>query len=181
MLDGYGLTITREGDFVIYRTQRLLVEEVHASTLLPLRDKLLSCIPEILTPTVVDKLPDYFQQVTSSQNAAIWLQRMLADSRLFMVEVSKGKVIGFLFVFESSDDVQIGYLLAEEYWGQGLASELLQGFILYAQENEAWSMLVGGVDKSNIASAKLLEKLGFTPRNGEDQQTIYYQYPLKPR
>ena len=164
MLDGYGLTITKEGDFVIYRTQRLLVEEVHASTLLPL-----------------DKLPDYFQQVTSSQGAAIWLQRMLADSRLFMVEVSKGKVIGFLFVFESSDDVQIGYLLAEDYWGQGFASELLQGFILYAQENEAWSMLVGGVDKSNIASAKLLEKLGFTPRNGEEQQTIYYQYPLKPR
>ena len=101
MLDGYGLTVTKEGDFVIYRTQRLLVEEIHASILLPLRDKLLSCIPEILTPTVVDKLPDYFQQVTSSQNAAIWLQRMLADSRVFMVEVSKGKVVGFLVVFES--------------------------------------------------------------------------------
>jgi RimJ/RimL family protein N-acetyltransferase len=69
-------------------------------------------------------------------------------------------------------------LLAEKHWGKGLASEFLRGFIQEAVRSKALEKLVGGVDRSNIASAKLLQKLGFEARADDGSDVIFYAYVL---
>jgi RimJ/RimL family protein N-acetyltransferase len=67
-------------------------------------------------------------------------------------------------------------ILGEDYWGQGLASELLRGFIAKATEEKRWFKLIGGVDKNNIASSRLLVKLGFVKQpDPDDGQVVFYE------
>ncbi|TFH89738.1 GNAT family N-acetyltransferase [Vibrio ouci] len=162
-----------------FKSQRLTVYEVSGEFDLSNHSYLLERIPQILTPAVVVNLPPYFHGIASSEQARIWLERMLLESRLLQVENNSHKLIGFLFAYvESENSAHIGYLLAEEYWGQGLASELLQGFVNEVVKSEPWVKLVGGVDRSNVASAKLLEKLGFVEHAVTDNGVVFYEYAI---
>ena len=79
---------------------------------------------------------------------------------------------------EEESDAHIGYLLAEEFWGKGFASELLKSFIKEVAKTESWSTLIGGVDRSNIASANLLKKLGFVEQASDESAVVFYEYKL---
>ncbi|MEM7206414.1 MAG: GNAT family N-acetyltransferase [Pseudomonadota bacterium] len=147
---------------ISFKTSGLNVVELENDISFSERATLLERIPKILTPAVVENLPPYFHGVDSVELADAWLTQMLSESRLLLVYSIAHKLIGFLFVHvESDNEVHIGYLLAEEYWGKGLASELLQGFIEVVSKDQLWKTLVGGVDKANVASARLLKKHGF--------------------
>ena len=104
---------------------------------------------------------------------------MLSDSRLLQVKSQTHELIGFLFAYvENESNVHIGYLLSEEYWGQGLASELLRSFIEEISEIEPWSKLIGGVETSNAASANLLKKLGFVGRPANESDVVFYEVTI---
>lgn len=162
---------------ISFKSHRLAIVEITEEFSLSAHSYLLERIPQILTPAVVENLPPYFHGINSSKQARIWLERMLSESRLLQVETEDHDLIGFLFAYvENNNYAQIGYLLAEEYWGQGLASELLQGFICEVKASESWLKLVGGVSSSNIASAKLLTKLGFVKQSDNDKDVVFYEY-----
>ena len=172
-----------------FESSRLKVFEVPGDIGLSAREVLLNRIPEILTPSVVEHLPGYFHGIDSQAKAKVWLERMLSESQLFLVNSAENKsvegkfiedsLIGFLFaVVENGQDAHIGYLLSEEYWGKGLASELLQGFIKSALKEEQWVKLIGGVDPANIGSANLLKKQGFVKQSGGDSSVVFYEYTI---
>lgn len=162
-----------------FETSRLKVTELSGGLTSPEREVLLYRIPEILTPPVVENLPPYFHGIDSPELAQTWLERMLAESRLFLVETAESTLIGFLFASSGEDrEAYVGYLLAEDYWGKGLASELLQGFIGKASESGPWAKLVCGVDPANVASAHLLKKLGFVERKNNGDGVVFYEYVL---
>ena len=164
---------------ISFESQRLTVVEVAGGLDLSKHSFLLERIPQILTPAVVENLPPYFHEIGSSEQARIWLERMLSESRLLQVETEEHDLIGFLFAYvENDESAHIGYLLAEEYWGRGLASELLQGFINEVEKSESWLKLIGGVDQSNIASAKLLKKLGFIEQPANESGVVFYEYTI---
>jgi len=164
---------------ISFETERLRIYEVSGQLALTERSALVEQIPKILTPLVVKNLPPYFHGITSCELAEIWLDRMLSDSRLFQVKSKTNELIGFLFAYvKSESDVHIGYLLAEQYWGQGLATELLRSFIEEASRVESWSKLIGGVETSNTASANLLKKLGFVARPSNESGVIFYEYTI---
>ncbi|KAA8667132.1 GNAT family N-acetyltransferase [Vibrio gigantis] len=164
---------------ISFETQRLKVEEVAGELSVSERLTLLQRVPEILTPSVVENLPPYFHDIVSDELAEIWLNRMLSESRLLQIKANDNELIGFLFVYvEDETDAHIGYLLAEAFWGKGLASELLQHFITEVAKAESWSTLIGGVDRSNIASANLLKKLGFVEQSSDESAVVFYEYRL---
>ena len=75
-----------------------------------------------------------------------------------------------MMLFESPQtDVRLGYLLAEQAWGRGLASELVGGFVCWYEANPAIRHLVAGVDQDNVASVRVLEKNGFVPSVRTDE------------
>ena len=160
-----------------FTTSRLTVTELTAGSSALSVTSLIEEIPTILKPTVVQNLPPYFHGVTSIELAETWLNIMLSESRLFVVQSKEGTYIGFLFAYEDEDDcAHIGYLLAEPYWGKGLASELLQGFMNDVLSKEGWRKLIGGVEPSNVASANLLKKLGFVEKPSDDSSVVFYEY-----
>jgi RimJ/RimL family protein N-acetyltransferase len=74
-----------------------------------------------------------------------------------------------VILFESSAedgpgvDVHLGYVLAESAWGQGLGSELVEGFVECCRGERRVRTLIAGVAADNPASIRILEKNGFRP------------------
>lgn len=75
---------------------------------------------------------------------------------------ASGAVIGFagLKYLEATQEVDIGYRFLPAYWGQGLASEACQAVFDYGRRELAVGRITALVDPANVASVKILEKLG---------------------
>lgn len=163
---------------ISFATPRLNVVEVDPRISSDERALLLAYVPQILTPAAVAALPPYFHGVNTVAAAEVWLDRMLSQSRLLLVKSASGDVIGFLFIYVTPENVaHIGYVLAQAYWGKGLATELLKGFMMEASKTP-WSQLVCGVDQGNLASVNLLKKLGFVAQEAGDNGVIMFEYVL---
>jgi RimJ/RimL family protein N-acetyltransferase len=75
-----------------------------------------------------------------------------------------GEVIGFSgvkFVPEISD-TELGYRFLAEYWGKGLATEAGRASIEFARSDLGLKRIVAMVHPDNVASARVLAKLGFS-------------------
>ncbi|WP_300544551.1 GNAT family N-acetyltransferase, partial [uncultured Pseudoalteromonas sp.] len=121
----------------------------------------------------------YFQGIDSIAAAEKWLANMLDECRLLMLQSQQQEVVGLLFIYTEKHDAHIGYLLAEQYWGQGLAFELLQGFINLAGTQSHWHKLIAGVDESNTPSIKLLKKLAFEEQASKENGMLFFEFNLK--
>lgn len=58
-------------------------------------------------------------------------------------------------------EVELAYLLAKEFWRQGLASEIGAAIVHYAFTELRLNRLIALIDCDNIASIRTAEKLGF--------------------
>ncbi|WP_217874193.1 GNAT family N-acetyltransferase [Pseudoalteromonas shioyasakiensis] len=161
-----------------FNTPRLNVIEINSNAAKSKRTTLVNALPAILTPAVVANLPGYFQGIDSIAAAEKWLANMLNECRLLMLQSQHQDVVGLLFIYTENHDAHIGYLLAEQYWGQGLAFELLQGFINLAGTQSQWQKLIAGVDESNTPSIKLLKKLAFEEKASKENGMSFYEFNL---
>jgi RimJ/RimL family protein N-acetyltransferase len=55
-------------------------------------------------------------------------------------------------------EVEVGYVLQKDFWGQGLATELVDTLLQYGFQTLALDRIVGVVMPGNKASARVLEK-----------------------
>lgn len=62
---------------------------------------------------------------------------------------------------ENPDQIEIGYTLSKKYWGKGIATEVNIGLTKYCFANTGTQEVVAITDLGNVASQKVLEKLGF--------------------
>ena len=58
------------------------------------------------------------------------------------------------------DAVDVGYRFLPEYWGQGLATEACRASISFGFEELILNQIIGLVLAENIASIRVLEKVG---------------------
>jgi ribosomal-protein-alanine N-acetyltransferase len=64
------------------------------------------------------------------------------------------------WTIEQRSEVEVAYLLAQAYWGQGLATEAAQGIVRYAFEQLQLSRLICLIDAENRASQRVATKIG---------------------
>ena len=69
---------------------------------------------------------------------------------------------GFVNWDEKNHKAEIGYVLSQDFWNNGLASEAVKEILKFGFENLDLNRIEARCNKSNVASSKLLEKLGFT-------------------
>ena len=100
---------------------------------------------------------------------------VLADTTWIITTKADGEIIGDCGWFrdgESTDTVEIGYGLAESARRQGFASEAVAAVV-----EHAWSIgvarIVATTDDENVASVRVLEKLGFGLVASEGGQRRY--------
>ncbi len=147
-----------------FKTERLSVSTAELWSETSVHSKLLDSVLCLLTPAVVKSLPGNFQGITSLTAAENWLKTMMSESQLFVVQLSHSdNIVGFVFLYDGQDGTaHIGYLLGENYWGRGLATELMTGFVSWCIDYTEFKQLIAGVEQDNQASVGLLVKLGFT-------------------
>ena len=80
---------------------------------------------------------------------------------------------------DTLDDVDIGFALLPAYWGKGLAYEAAAAVMDYGQRTLGIPRIVAIVSPDNVASIRLLEKIGlvFDRRvdlNGDGRETSLY-------
>lgn len=63
---------------------------------------------------------------------------------------------------EGCEEIEVGYMLAKEYWGQGLATEAAQAILQYGFEQVGLSRLICVINPGNQASSRVAMKMGMT-------------------
>lgn len=107
------------------------------------RDDVLTALEPRLTGGVVEKVGD-------------WLC-------LAIVYRETGRVIGEVLLKNSGEDAaELGYAIARDHWGQGLAREATEAMLDLGIRELGLTRFTAELDARNTASAALLERLGFT-------------------
>ena len=80
------------------------------------------------------------------------------------VHRASGEVIGFagLKYLDDLKEVDLGYRLRPDYWGLGLATEAGRAVVDYGFAQLKLKQIIALVPPENLASARVLDKLGFT-------------------
>lgn len=82
----------------------------------------------------------------------------------FCIDIG-GEAVGGIGLRRGEDvhrhTAEFGYWLAEEFWGQGIMSEIVPAFVDYCFKEFSLKRLFAMPHSSNPASARVLEKAGF--------------------
>lgn len=74
----------------------------------------------------------------------------------------------------------LAFYLARPYWGRGLATEAGRAFINYGFKELGLSRIEAGADTKNLASNRVLQKLGFACiQSGEGGGNSWHLYELR--
>jgi ribosomal-protein-alanine N-acetyltransferase len=86
------------------------------------------------------------------------------------------------WTLEQRAEVEVAYLLAKEYWGQGLGTEAAQGIVDYAVEQLHLPRLVCLITPGNTSSVNVARSIGMTlEREVEDEQGPFLLYAMGAR
>jgi RimJ/RimL family protein N-acetyltransferase len=86
------------------------------------------------------------------------------------------------WIIDQQPEVEIAYMLAKAYWGQGLGSEAALGIRDYAFEKLGLSRLICLIDRDNIASIRVAEKVGMRfEKEGRDDKGPFMLYSISKR
>jgi ribosomal-protein-alanine N-acetyltransferase len=67
-----------------------------------------------------------------------------------------------LRTLEETDEVEVLFLLGKAFWGQGLATEAAAASLRYGCETAHLGQIIALVLPGNLASQRVIEKLGMT-------------------
>jgi [ribosomal protein S5]-alanine N-acetyltransferase len=150
----------------MFRTQRLMLRAIDDADLADLF--LVNADPE-----VTRFLP--YPPWQNMNDATAWLERTKTRfaehvAAQFAIRIDQphaitARTIGtaLLFQFDTQHEVaEVGYVIAREYWGKGYTTEAMRPLIDYAFDTLGFHRLEAKLDPRNLASTKVLTKLGFT-------------------
>lgn len=117
---------------------------------------------------VQDNLRDGLPYPYTEQDGAEYIQAMLSadenETFAFAVTVND-KAIGSISVFRQGNihrrTAELGYYIAEEYWGKGIMTEAVRQICEYVFNNSDIIRIYAEPFAHNTASCRVLEKAGF--------------------
>lgn len=142
-------------------------------------------IVELLTPAVLEFLPAELSVPGGEDGIEEWIEEREQSSEVYLVrETGPNPLLGLLFLIilgeddaedeedepargvasgdeDASQTMMIGYIIAENAWGCGFASELVGG-VMGGLDEIGNPTVRGGVASDNDASARVLTKNGFS-------------------
>lgn len=117
---------------------------------------------------IADNLRDGFPFPYSLKDAKNWLNIILPENyppRFFAITIDK-KLVGSIGIVTKTDiyrkNFEIGYFLAEEQWGKGIATQAIKAATSYAFKDFDIVRVYAEPFSDNIGSRRALEKAGFT-------------------
>ncbi|MEX1231635.1 MAG: GNAT family N-acetyltransferase [Planctomycetaceae bacterium] len=102
------------------------------------------------------------EQTLDCIDTAKRLSRELGYCRWAVLHKADEQLIGFCGYVPTDGVPEIGWRLAREYWGQGLATEAAQNVLSFGLTTLHMPRVIATVQKRNQASLRVVEKLGMT-------------------
>jgi RimJ/RimL family protein N-acetyltransferase len=137
----------------------------------------------------------FHAEVNTAEETREFLERKLKHWRehgfgIWMFRDEAGAFVGRCGIhrwkFEDLDEVELGYVVRSDLWGQGYATEMGGAVMRHASEVFGMRELVGFTMRDNVRSQRVLEKLGFefelsfVDEDGEDD-VLYRRSPCRRR
>jgi RimJ/RimL family protein N-acetyltransferase len=116
---------------------------------------------------IADNLQDHFPFPYSLKDARKWIWKVVpVDPPCNFAIVSDGSIVGNIGILTKEDihrkNIEIGYFLAEKYWGEGIAHRAVKAITSYAFGNFDIVRAYAETFADNTRSRRTLEKAGFT-------------------
>ncbi|MBP0017078.1 MAG: GNAT family N-acetyltransferase [Cyanobacteria bacterium SBLK] len=96
-----------------------------------------------------------------------------------VVEKTQQQLIGICGLLAQKigdrDEIEIGYRLAREYWGRGLATEAATAVRDYGFNKFHFKRLISIIESDNIRSIRVSEKIGMT----YEKDTLFHSIPVR--
>lgn len=130
------------------------------------RQALETDLVRLLTGPVTHHLPSSMRP----DDVGAWIDARRSEADVFLILTRDEELIGLILLAPGlpragTPEAHIGYLLAEDHWGKGYATEALAG-VIAAISSDAGVRLLAGVERGNTASVRVLAKLGFVKLPG---------------
>ena len=117
---------------------------------------------------ILENLRDGIPYPYTENDGKEFISAMLAADRnstfAFAIEID-GKAVGSIGIFRQNNihfkTAELGYYLAQEYWGKGIMTEAVIKACKYVFENSDIIRIYAEPFAHNIASCRVLEKAGF--------------------
>ncbi|MDU1903377.1 MAG: GNAT family protein [Dysgonomonas sp.] len=122
-------------------------------------------------------LTNVFPHPYTRQDGIDYIELVMKDDPLqvFAIEVD-GEAVGSIGIFPQSDihskNAEIGYWLAEEFWGRGIMPEAIRQIVRYGFDTFDITRIFARPFGINKGSQRVLEKAGFT-LEARFEKTLY--------
>lgn len=116
----------------------------------------------------------YFKGLSREVYEEILLKEPSVESGAQLAIIGKAdqSLVGDVFIKKEDDTFWIGYTVSPSFKRQGYASEIIQAMIGWIQQQGEFKIMAGAAPE-NIASIRLLEKLGFSLVGEESSELIF--------
>jgi RimJ/RimL family protein N-acetyltransferase len=115
---------------------------------------------------IYKRLRDHFPNPYTEKEAKEWLKYVLSQvpETNFAIATNEELIGSIGFTFQQDVNrysAEIGYWLAEPFWGKGIANEALSKLTRFAFSKFELNRIFAGVFEGNTASIRVLEKAGY--------------------
>lgn len=128
-------------------------------------------------PKIAGFMRDVFPYPYHLENAIAFVNSVKGQhpTKVFAI-LADGEHVGCCGIFPKEDvarmNAEVGYWIGEEHWGKGIATQAVKLIAAYGFDTLGMNRLYASVFSPNKASARVLEKAGFTCE-GTHRQAVY--------
>jgi [ribosomal protein S5]-alanine N-acetyltransferase len=113
-----------------------------------------------------------YREIAEAEKFLDWAlayQKENGFCRWAIIEKASGRVVGSCgFAYpHDTPEVELGYLFGRESWGEGFATEAARACLEYGFGKLNFREIIAVTDVENVASQRVLEKIGFARRGVE--------------
>ncbi|MER6572613.1 GNAT family N-acetyltransferase [Streptomyces sp. NPDC001093] len=113
--------------------------------------------------SISDRGDDFFDQFTDRYNALL-AEQEAGSCAFYMLVAEDGSVVGRFNLYDLEDGAaRLGYRVAQQVAGRGLATATVQELCQLAAARHGLRTLRAATSHDNVASQKVLTKAGFVP------------------
>lgn len=128
-------------------------------------------------PKIADKLTDKFPHPYTKENGKMFIEFATKNTptNIFAIDIN-GEVCGGIGIHPQEDvhrkNAELGYWLAEPFWGNGIITKAIVQIVEYGFMNFDITRIFARPYGTNTASQRVLEKAGFT-FEGKFEKTLF--------
>lgn len=146
-------------------------------------DELFAMHADPLVARYLDAEGRVYDRAMAEHRVAGWQKEFVESGlgKFRMIRKTDGAFIGRAGFSPFEGELEIGYSLASAHWGQGYASEIAQGLCDWFFANRQEDTFIGFAHVDNLASRRVLEKIGMQPTYTATVADMPHQFYLKSR